>query len=170
MYLMVNGLQRSGPMPHTGIGTCRGLVFVPFSAPAPGSVHRPRPFAVLCRKSIAVSRRRGTSLLEATLAVALLGTMVVSTVPVVHASRRASRLTIAAVETAVLADYLASAARAREPDVGMSRNELSTKGEFGPPFHGFQWIMESTDRPGADGAVVVTVHSRDTRITLVVAR
>jgi hypothetical protein len=129
---MANSLQRRGFVPEIAARKDSELVYDSFLAPAAGTADRPRRVLPRFRRRIVVSRRRGTSLLEATLAVALLGTMVVSTVPVVHASRRASRLTIAAVETAVLADYLASAARAREPDVGMSRNELSTKGEFDP--------------------------------------
>ena len=132
--------------------------------------HPALPAATPRIRCIAISRRPGTSLLEATLAVALLGTLVLSTIPVVHGSRAAWRHAIAVVETAVLAEYLASAARTRAHDVVANTNGLPTEGEFDPPFHGFHWTIEQADRTAADGTIAVTVYSKDASTALVVAQ
>jgi hypothetical protein len=167
MQLMVNDLERTGSVP---VSVPRGLRPMPARSPTPiaNVTERVPPAASL--EGSATSCRPGTSLLEATLAVALLGTLVLSTIPVVHGSRAASRHAIAVTETAVLAEYLASAARARAQNVSATRNGLRTEGVFDPPFYGFYWTIEPADRTAANGTIVVTVYSRDASTALVVAQ
>jgi hypothetical protein len=170
MQLMVTDLQRTGSAPDSAT---RGLrpMHARSQAPIVAETEDPTaPAAIPLLECMAISRRPGTSLLEATLAVALLGTLVLSTIPVVHGSRAASRRAIAVIETAVLAEYLASAAITRAHDAGSNLNNLPTEGEFDPPFHGFHWTIEPADRTAADGTIVVTVYSKDTSTALVVAR
>jgi hypothetical protein len=102
--------------------------------------------------------------------VTLLGTLVLSTIPVVHGSRVASQHAIAVTESAVLAEYLASAARARAQDVSANRNGVRTEGVFDPPFDEFHWTITPADRTAADGTIVVTVYSSDASTALVIAR
>lgn len=168
MQLMANDLRRTGSVADCAT---RSLGQCTLPAPIATETEPPAPPAATpLLKCTAISLRPGTSLLEATLAVALLGTLVLSTIPVVHGSRAASRHAVAVIETAVLAEYLASAARTRAHDVGANRNGLRTEGEFDTPFHGFHWTIEPADRTAADRTIVVTVYSKDASTALVVAR
>jgi hypothetical protein len=167
MQLMVNDLERTASVPDSVTIRLRPM-------PAPTLIanvtEEVPPAANPSLKGSATSCRPGTSLLEATLAVALLGTLLLSTIPVVHGSRAALRHAIAVTESAVLAEHLASAARTRAHHVGANRSSLRTEGVFDPPFYGFYWTIEPADRTAANGTIVVTVYSRDASTALVVAQ
>jgi hypothetical protein len=109
-------------------------------------------------------------LLEATLAVALLGALVLFSIPLVHGSRAATRHAIAAVEAAVLAEYLGSIVRTRSFEIDMTRSGPPIERTFDPPFDGFHWRIEPTDSKARVGAIVLTIYSTNARTTLVISQ
>lgn len=121
----------------------------------------------MCWFSNMLSRQAGSTLLEATLAVALLGTLVLSVVPVVHSSRAASRHARAGIETAVLAEYLASAARSGSIKGDVRSASIDLEGVFDPPLDEYSWTIRLRDHDGQSGTSAITVYSRYATSTVV---
>lgn len=114
-----------------------------------------------------ISTRAGTSLLEAVLAVALLGTLVLFTIPVVHGSRAATEQAIAVIETAALAEHMRNVLRVDGQSSDKSLVGRNAGGDFDPPFQGYHWRVGPTASGAAEHIAVITVSSTNASTTLV---
>lgn len=171
MHLMVNDSESTESGPDTAKRKLSTLMHVRFPFPTLARTEDPAwPHTAAPGAYFVISRRPGTSLLEAILAVALLGILVLTTVPLAQSSRAASRHATAITETAVLAEYLVSAARTQAQNVSATRSGLASRGVFDPPFEEFQWIIEPAGHKAPDGTVVVTVYSMDASTALLVGQ
>ena len=109
----------------------------------------------------------GSTLLEALVALVIVGLTVAGALGIAGADARASRTAASTLEATVLAEQLLQRSALALQDGALTAG-LSDEGEFAPPMHRFRWTRVSRHVPGESELieVEVAVHSADISVRM----
>lgn len=101
--------------------------------------------------------RRGFSLLEAVIAVAVVSLAGVAALAALAGELRSSRRACEALTVSALVEHRMETLRLLPADALRLLPDSLEKGQFGPPFEGYGWTSAAEPVPGVDGVFDVSV-------------